>query len=212
MAMEIENIEIQEILSYLEKLEEFSLPSYKELPSIPLYMEQVVGYICEILGPLSKNGEQAITPFMINNYVKAKIISNPVQKKYNKSQIGYLIAISLLKNVSSMKDLSALIKVDSNLEEEKEKALYDFCKELETDTIKVLSQRVKEELIEIKNVKEDKEELGKLCALALKLYVESAVNKILADIIADKINQSTLKALGSLKEKKKDQEQKKKNK
>ena len=61
----------------IKELEDFNLPEYKELPDIALYMEQVVGYIKECLEQFSNKDDSIITPFMVNNYVKAKII-NPL--------------------------------------------------------------------------------------------------------------------------------------
>ena len=59
---------------YIKILESYKLPDYKELSTIPLYMEQVVSYIQGVLEPI-ENDKTIITPFMINNYVKAKILN-----------------------------------------------------------------------------------------------------------------------------------------
>lgn len=91
-----------ELKEYIKKLEQFTLPEYNEISNIPLYMEQVIGYIQEVLTPLCKGEEDVstlITPFMVNNYVKAKIVDAPINKKYNRNHIAYLLAISLLKRV-----------------------------------------------------------------------------------------------------------------
>ncbi len=106
MGQALENIE-----NYIKKLEEFELPEFNDLPNIPLYMEQVVGYVSEVLDALEREKDLNITPFMVNNYVKAKIIEPPKEKKYNRRQISYLIAISLMKSVVSMRDLATLIKI-----------------------------------------------------------------------------------------------------
>ena len=77
------------ITKYLNDLEEFCLPAYNEFPPIPLYMEQVISYIGECLKTFSGNKDNSednnvLTPFMVNNYVKAKIIAPPKDKKYSK--------------------------------------------------------------------------------------------------------------------------------
>ena len=51
----------------IKQIESFKLPGYKDLPEIPLYMEQVVSYVKEALGILGNNNDISITPFMINN-------------------------------------------------------------------------------------------------------------------------------------------------
>lgn len=210
--MENLNEEINEILEYIDKLEDFSIPGYKELPSIPLFMEQIVGYIDEILEPLSPSSDQAITPFMINNYVKAKIIDAPVKKKYNKDQIGHLIAISLLKNVASMKNIAALISIDArnSSQNKNNEGLYTDCKEIEDENIKIKSKEVKEELLRIKEIDDSEDELMYLSSLALKLYLDAAVHKIFADIITDKVYSLSSKSQTVEKESRKEQELKKK--
>ena len=45
--------EAQDLLSWLDGATKYQLPSYEELPHVPLYMEQVVGYINDILAPLT---------------------------------------------------------------------------------------------------------------------------------------------------------------
>ena len=207
------NDSIKDLYQYLEKLENFSLPTYKELPSIPLYMEQVVSYISEILGPLFDNkDQQVITPFMINNYVKAKIISATDQKKYKKNHIGYLIAISLLKNVSSIKDIATLIEVDSRFNKEDKENLFFKFKTMQDEVIKNQSRKVITRLDAISKKKNtDEEELVALTYIALKLYIESEATKLLADTITNKIFSHLFEKNNDLeKEEKKELELKKK--
>ena len=109
----------EEIIEYLKKLGEYTLPSYNDLPKIPLYMEQVVNYISETLSPLFKeNTNGIISPHRVNNYVKAKILVPPKDKKYDVNHIGYLIFISLLKTSSSLRNLALLLKLTINMEME----------------------------------------------------------------------------------------------
>jgi len=119
---------LDSLKDYINQLDNFKLPDYKELVTTPLYMEQVVSYIEGILKDISKNKEP-ITSYMINNYVKAKIVSPPINKKYDSDHIAYFIAISLLKNSASMRDLAILIDMDKSYSTDKEK-LYNFFKEI----------------------------------------------------------------------------------
>ena len=41
----------EKLRAYLETLSSFELPSYKELPGIGLYMEQVLDYVRDTLNP-----------------------------------------------------------------------------------------------------------------------------------------------------------------
>ena len=70
------------------------LPRWDDLPKFDLYMDQVTALVNEVLGPL---GVDTITPAMINNYVKHKVILAPVKKKYQTMQLTDILMISLLK-------------------------------------------------------------------------------------------------------------------
>jgi len=102
-------------------IENFTLPRYSEIPNVGLFLEQVSKYINEILSPL---GQSDLTGSMISNYVKKKIISNPVKKQYNRDQIAQLIYIALAKTVLSLDDITLMLKLalDSNDTE----AAYDY--------------------------------------------------------------------------------------
>jgi hypothetical protein len=82
--------EAQELLKWLDDVTKYQLPTYDQLPHVPLYMEQVVGYINDVLGPLTPDEKKQLTSFMVNNYVKAKMIQEPDKKKYGENQLGYL--------------------------------------------------------------------------------------------------------------------------
>lgn len=97
-----------------DKIAEYHCPRYEELPSIELYMEQTVSLLDSYLAPFEIPGEEkTITPTMINNYVKQKIIHPPKNKKYNKSHLMYLIVVGILKNVLSISDIAELIKMQT---------------------------------------------------------------------------------------------------
>lgn len=88
-----------------------NLPKWELIPDINLYSEQVVQIINEflssnvILGREVDFTESFITPNMINNYVKLKLIDSPENKRYSRVQIAQLLVISLLKQVYSTDDI-----------------------------------------------------------------------------------------------------------
>ena len=92
-------------------LEEYRLPAWGEIPDIGLYMDQVVtlvkGYL-DYMPPELKE-EQIITPAAINNYVRKKIMPEPVKKKYYRSHIVYLIMVCSLKQSLSIPMLKTMI-------------------------------------------------------------------------------------------------------
>lgn len=87
---------------------EFKLPKYNEIPNVGLYLEQTAKYISDCLSPL---GDNVITGSMISNYVKKKVISNPVKKQYSREQIAYLIFIAMAKTVVSIEDIKLMIEI-----------------------------------------------------------------------------------------------------
>ena len=189
---------------YISKLEDYELPEYKALSEIPLYMEQVISYIQGALAPLIKDSN-FITPFMVNNYVKAKILDAPINKKYNKDHIAYLLAISLLKQTASMKDIASLIEIDKYLTEDKQK-LYTSFKEIYDEVLKNQTHRLKVRVETISrdqkkkvaqnNKKTNKKEATNtletsdqlLALIALRLYIESETSKMIADEIMGRIS------------------------
>jgi len=92
--------------------EEFKLPSYSEIPSVGLYLDQTSKYINEALNDLP---ECSITNSMISNYVKKHLIANPVRKQYGREQIAHLIFIAVTKSTLSLDDIDGLFR----LQEEK---------------------------------------------------------------------------------------------
>ena len=60
-----------------EKIAAFNLPTYREIPNVGLYLDQVSKYINECFTDLP---DFSITNSMISNYVKHDIIANPVKK------------------------------------------------------------------------------------------------------------------------------------
>ena len=114
----------------LNLIEHYHCPRWHELPSIPLYMDQVVMIIHHALGIFFEESEPSITASMIHNYVKQKIIHPPQKKKYQKEHIVQLIMISTFKKIFSISEISALLSV--LVDELALEDAYDlFCSQLE---------------------------------------------------------------------------------
>ena len=97
--------------SYAEGLVALHLPRYEEIPSIDLYMDQLIGYLEETLGPLYQPDEKIITRSMVNNYVKQGVLASAAGKKYTRSHIAYLIVICTLKQTFSIAEIDRLIRM-----------------------------------------------------------------------------------------------------
>lgn len=128
---EDKDMEFEESAGY-KQIKEFKFPRYAELPDMELYLEQLVEVVNKIFKSLYENegDENFITTAMVSNYVKKGIVERPVNKKYGKEKIAYLIFICIYKQVLPLSELKALIELQKgtcSLE-----MAYDyFCTEFE---------------------------------------------------------------------------------
>ena len=96
---------------YAQEMICFHLPRYHEIPSIDLYMDQVIGYVEQCLSPFRiHEKEKIITSSMVNNYVKQGLISSPVKKKYSQGHIAYIMIICIIKQILSISEICDYIK------------------------------------------------------------------------------------------------------
>ena len=100
-------------------LEKYRLPAWEEIPDFGLYMDQVVTLVTGYLDymPPELKEEQIITPAAINNYVRKKIMPEPVRKKYYRVHIAYLIMVCTLKQSLSIPTLRNMIPMGLSEEE-----------------------------------------------------------------------------------------------
>ena len=98
----------------------FSYPKWEEIPSINLYLDQVLLYVNQICTPVSPDKEKGLTASMVNNYVKHGYLTKPEKKKYQRKQIARLIAITTLKSVFSIQEIAQTLntlQTETNSEE-----------------------------------------------------------------------------------------------
>lgn len=95
------------------------IPTWEELPTFELYMDQVIGLLNKYLVILrdSENENEAITKNMINNYVKMKIVPAPIKKKYSREHIAYLVLVCMLKQVFSISMIKRILRCDESTED-----------------------------------------------------------------------------------------------
>ena len=93
--------------------EQFTMPRYREIPNIGLFLEQTVKYINVTLSAL---GCMEITSSMISNYVKKGYIKRPIRKQYDAEQIAKLIFITVAKSALVMEHIKRLMdKLDEEM-------------------------------------------------------------------------------------------------
>jgi len=131
--------QIREMLK--ESIRGFKLPRAEEIPDVGLYLDQTTKFISDRLKPL---GNITITNSMVSNYVKQKLVPNPIKKRYDRDRIGYLMFIALAKTVLSLEDIQLILSIQQE-SYDKEIAYNYFCREFEntlyyvfglTDTLK----------------------------------------------------------------------------
>ena len=132
------------------KTDIFHIPRWEELPAVDLYMEQVITLIHSNLGAFFEQvGIQPITKNMINNYVKAKIVQAPVNKRYPRISVAMIIVVYILKSCYETEDVGKLIRMGVDLEAGVPLTYNRFCDAIENAVKAVFSGEVhiKEEQI-----------------------------------------------------------------
>ena len=115
-----------------------------------------------------------------------------MKKRYSKEQIGYLMAICLMKSTISMADMSLLLELDNHVSVDKGR-LYAFWARMENS---ILSETAKKTLFHVdstarhyasqktKNKKKAEEDArATLGFIALRLAIQSQANKLISDSI-----------------------------
>ncbi len=163
---------MEELRELKERLEQERPVDWTEMPDIALYMDQVISYLPR--QHIRFEEGESLTSAMVNNYIKEGLLPRADGKRYSRTHLGYLTAISALKQVLSVRDMGALIGAgeDGHTPEELYAA---FQRELDralTDT----AERVPEDL-----------PLEDLPRLALALAVRSYADRLACQRIIDLI-------------------------
>lgn len=158
-------------------VQDFRLPKYEEIPDVGLFLEQTTKYISEYLKPLEN---VTITGSMISNYVKKKLVANPIKKQYGREQIAYLFFIAVAKTVLSLENIQLLIKIQKDTYDEKVAYEY-FRSEFQNvffyvfglkDTIAEVGMDDSDEKIMLRNI---------IITVAHKVYLDKCFLKLSAE-------------------------------
>ncbi|WP_157950158.1 DUF1836 domain-containing protein [Vallitalea okinawensis] len=163
------------------KIEEFlnykGIPK-EDIPTIPLYMDQLLGFFDDYFSVLKIHDEdKLLTKTMVNNYVKAGVLNSPEKKKYDKEQMMLLNLIFQMKNILSINDLKAFLDFYKTNGIPKDiESVYDEFNKIEEKEFTYLKKEV-ERIND--NEPTDKEILGYI----LDLVVEANIKKRLAEML-----------------------------
>lgn len=155
---------------------QFHIPRWDELPGLDLYMDQVIVYIHSSLGIIfSHIGLPELTKSMINNYVKARIIDPPVNKKYGKLSMAMIVVVYILKSCYSTEEIRKLIDIGLKIPDNK-KTYNRFCEAVENAVNAVFSGS-----IHVEDHHEEGREHRYLMdnfalSFACKIYVQYTIN------------------------------------
>ena len=96
--------------SWEAQLRTYDLPEWDNLPELELYMDQVVLLLSRYLAFFSQGEEEKIiTPSIVNNYVRMKVMPAPAKKRYGRIHIAYLLMICTLKQSLSIAAIQKLL-------------------------------------------------------------------------------------------------------
>lgn len=155
------------IKNWLNELKEFNYPDYEKLPDIELYMEQLMTYLeRELFIFKTSSLDKVITPFMINNYVKGKVIDKPISKKYSREHISKINETILLKNVLTIAETKQIL--DNEYECISKSDVYNSFKELSEEKYNEVADKAIKEIDEIND-----NDTATLNNLALRLATEA---------------------------------------
>lgn len=164
--------EINQIAAYLQVRGQNNLPTWEELPDIELYMDQVVALTNRYLGNRSK--DKMVTPSMVNNYVKMKVMPAPVKKKYTRTHLMYLIVICVLKQVMPLSSVETVLK--DSLSQDGPDAFYTRFRSLYADAFENASEEAQ------RLSEKGTSHTGVMLALAMNAQAEQAMAQELLEL------------------------------
>lgn len=184
-----------DILKLLEELNLNECIEPKEIPSIDLYMDQVITLFENNLSHSKRYDEdKLLTKTMINNYTKDKLLIPAKKKKYSKDHIILMILIYNLKQNLSILDIKSLFNdMVTNLQQEDgekinlEEIYKKFLHIKNLQTIEA-EEQINGLISKIEDQLSDKDDEGyeKLLITVLCLINSANIQKRLAEKIIDK--------------------------
>lgn len=188
-------MDLQTISKMIEELQLDELIRLESIPSLDLYMDQVITLFEGKLSHTKRNeSDKLLTKTMINNYTKDKFLMPAYKKKYTKEHIILMIMLYELKQILTIGDIKALFNnIVNNEKVDKEKLtsiyqIYLNVREKGTESfkeqIRVVEEELREELLKdyARNIED---EMTKDILLAILLTQKANYYKRLAEKVID---------------------------
>ncbi len=99
---------MEELQELKRRLREERPVDWPEMPDIALYMDQVISYLPR--QHIHFDEGDVLTSAMVNNYIKEGLLPRADGKRYSRTHLAYLTAISALKQVLSVRDIGTLVR------------------------------------------------------------------------------------------------------
>ena len=178
------------ITQWDDKIRNYSLPEWNQLPAIDLYMDQVLSLLEQYLSIYyeTNDNKKFITASMINNYVKLNIIPAPKKKKYSKEHIAYLLIVCTLKQTLDMATIKKILTVDNNNENIKD--LYTSFVQNQNKSFSYVSENV----IKVANplIENEGDNPKRINDLILQVATSANAFKILSEKITNLPNEENI--------------------
>ena len=171
-----------EFSAWDKHLKEQRLPTWEELPDLELYMDQVLILINRYNNIFNTVGKApAVTPPMINNYVKQKTVPAPVNKKYSRIHLAYLIMVCTLKLALNISTIEKIIPF--NLPENEVRLIYNSFVQNQQKAFSYVAEQVSQVAVPI--LSDDDAASDRVQDLVLQVAITANIFKTLADNITD---------------------------
>lgn len=184
----------EEILKCFDKLNLEDEITINDIPSLDLYMDQVITLFETNLGKTKRyEDDKLLTKTMINNYVKDKILMGAKKKKYTKEHIILMCIIYNLKQIISIQDIKKVLEPiikemekddDENIISNEIIDIYEKFLILKKDNIQAKRNDM-ENIIENLEDKEDESDYKKILLIILQLINSANTQKKLAEKLID---------------------------
>ncbi len=166
-------------------LKNYHLPVWEELPTIELYMEQVIALLSQWLYflPAEDNQGEVVTPTAINNYVRLKIMPAPNKKKYSRIHIAYLIMICTLKQSVSIAYVQKMIPM--GLTEDEVRIVYSDYVKQHRDAAMYFIKQVRANSRDILSSEETETSSGAVSRIVMLTAVLAGFSKLMTEKIVN---------------------------
>ncbi len=165
---------MRDLTELIERLSAERPTDWDNLPDIELYRDQVLSYMKRQHSLQPETAQ--LTGAMINNYIKSGLLPRANGKKYTKDHLVYLTAICSLKQVLSVGETDALLKLQPDLPHAK-KFYEEYLAMME------------EAFAETAGSLDEESTKEQLAAAALRLAIGSYAQKLACEKILDYLNE-----------------------